>query len=284
MVVYNNIKKFMVDEEYKKQSIEYMAKIVISIVILIVFYIIALIVKKRLSITIDHNKNIEDKKIVYNLIADIVFYIIMILGIFVALVNLGFQLSTLLVVFGSIGLALALAIQSTITQIVSGILILYLDYYNINDIIEINGLVGYVNDFNLLNTTILDTSNITNIVPNNTFISGKFTNYTKNKVIFSTVNLGISANNSIDYNILMSNIKNALMNEAKYIVDRNSVIINIKDFEQPGTTLLIKYKINSKDFYKAQYDTRLIVRNLLAKDSVLLLDNSYIQLSDGMNS
>ena len=167
----------------------------------------------------------------------------MIFGLFIALVNLGFQISTILVVFGSVGLALALAIQSTITQIVSGILILYLDYYNINDIVEINGLVGYVNNFNLLNTTILDNANVPNIIPNNTFISGKFTNYMKNKTIDSMVFLGISANNNIDYNILISNIKNTLIKEAKYIIDKNSVAVFIKDFEQPGTTLLIKYKI-----------------------------------------
>ena len=283
-MVYNNIKKFIVDEEYKKKSIEFLTKIITSIIIFIFFYIIALIVKNRLSVTINHDKNIEDKKILYNLIAQLIFYVIMIFGLFIALVNLGFQISTILVVFGSVGLALALAIQSTITQIVSGILILYLDYYNINDIVEINGLVGYVNNFNLLNTTILDNANVPNIIPNNTFISGKFTNYMKNKTIDSMVFLGISANNNIDYNILISNIKNTLIKEAKYIIDKNSVAVFIKDFEQPGTTLLIKYKINSKDFYKAQYDTRLIVRNLLAKDNVLLLDHSYFQQSGSSNS
>ena len=120
------------------------------------------------------DKNEVKNKILYEFIGHLLFVVFVITGIIISLLHIGFNLSTILVCLGSVGLAIALSLQSAITQIVSSIFILFFNLFTINDIVEINGFRGYVKDFNLFKTTISDLSETIVIVPNNNFLTNTF--------------------------------------------------------------------------------------------------------------
>lgn len=257
----------------KKNMINYSIKISISIIIILVFYLISKIIHNQL---IKEMEKSGKKKIAYELFVKILDKVILITGILIALVNLGFQLNTLLVILGSLGLAIALAIQGITGQFASGIIILFMNYFDINDIIQVNDSIGYVKDFNFLNTTINTPGKIEIKIPNNLITSSFFTNITKNETINCMIDLSLSANNSIDYSILISNIKNGIKYESKYIYDKENINVYITDFASSGTKLSIRFPIKSIDFFSAQFDARIIIRSILSKDSIVLLDNSYV--------
>ena len=265
-------------EDIKKiDYISYLSKGGISIAIIIVFYIIALIVEKRFINLIEKEnaQNKMDNQILYRLLANLFYYVIIIIGIIIALVNIGFSLNTLLIFVGSVGLAIALAIQGTVTQIVSGITILFFKYFNVGDLIEINSTMGYVDNFNLLNTTIIDPRNVKIVIPNNTITSGTFVNYYNKETIYSQFFITLSNNNNIHYETLINNIKKTLISDCKYVIDKDKVFVFITDTSEPGTKMVIKFLIKNSDFYDALFASQEIVRNLLANDNVLLLDNNY---------
>jgi small-conductance mechanosensitive channel len=185
---------------------------------------------------------------------------------------------------GSIGIAIALAIQSSITQIISGFFILLLNLYNINDIIEINGVKGFVRDFSLFNTTISNLTDINTIIPNNSFLSNSFINYTKTKTIKYTFTIAISANNSIDYNILMDNLKEKISILSKYCIDKTGIVVSIDELSASGTILRLKVPINSMELFNADMELKQIVRTVLVDDNVLLLDNSYVSSDIGTSN
>ena len=272
-------KIILINEEFKNKAKNYGYKIIVSIIIIIITLIIANIVKNiilnKLIEKEMNNKN-NNKKIFYTLFSKIVYYIIIFIGIVIALINLGYQLSTIFIVLGSIGFAIALAIQGSITQIISGIIILLFEYYDIGDLILCNGIIGYITDFNLLTTTLRDQAGIKIIVPNSTFTTSPFTNYNTNKDVLFKLFLTLSSNNKINFDILFNNIKNAIMNESKYVTNKNGVYITIFDIQGSGTVICVNVPIKSIDYINAGNDARLIVRRVLSDDNVLLLDNSYV--------
>lgn len=168
--------------------------ILISIIIFIIFYSIAeyyksLIIHPKTELTkseleLKQEISISGSDLIYNQLSWLVYYSILIFGILVSLVNLGFNVITIITLLSSIGLALALALQDTIKNIISGIYIGINKLFNIGDIISLkllgntNSTYGKIIDFNLYYTTILDSNNIISIIPNSIIESNILTNIT----------------------------------------------------------------------------------------------------------
>lgn len=272
----NNIQKL--HNMIKNNAINYL----IAFIIFIVFYIIAKLIKMK-YISYKDDKEIKNK-IFFEFIGNLLFYVIVIIGLIIALLHVGFSLSTVLVCLGSIGLAIALSLQTAITQLISGIFILFFNLFNINDIVEINDTKGYVKDFTLFKTTISDLSDIEIVIPNNNFLTNTYINYTKNKTIKYTFTVAISANNKIDYNILISNLKNKIISTSKYCIDKNNIIVAIDEIGTSGTKITLKVPINSIEMFYADIELKQIVRTVMADDNVLLLDNSYVSSDIGTSN
>ena len=151
----------------KEKIITSIVNIFFAIIIFLFFYTIAKISLKNIE-KINFNKSNEKNnnlkipkpnkqdnenfsKIHRKFIAELVFYIIIIIGIFFALSRIGFNVSSLLVILGTIGFAIAFGLQNLIQQIISGINILIFKYFNLGDLIKVKSDIGYVKQFNLIN-------------------------------------------------------------------------------------------------------------------------------------
>lgn len=263
---------------YKNSAVKYSIKLFFGILILIISYLIAKFVNHKFKNAIieDNSKNNSTKKkmIIYNFIADLLYYAIIIIGVILFLLIFGIQLNTILVVLGSIGIAIALAIQGTIKEIICGLTILVFNYYNIGDLIEVNSVKYYVRTFNLFNTTFNDMFGVKIIVPNSIISTSVVRIITGNKTIYTDIFVSISANNSFNYTSLFNSIKNEILEKSEYVQD-NKVLIELLDMSTFGTKIWIRVLINSVDYYNAKLGTNLIVRNLLERYNILLLDESY---------
>jgi small conductance mechanosensitive channel len=275
-----------INNDFKKKINDIWYKVIVFIVTIIITVIIAKIVKSRIVNTIvEKNDNENRNKILYTVLGSLFYYFIIFVGLVIALNQLGYQLSSILIVLGSVGLAIALAIQNTIVQVVSGFLILFFGYFNIGDLIMCNGATGFVSNFNLLGTTLKDPAGIMIILPNSSFTSSTFTNYTINKDIVVKVNFTLSANNNINFDILINNIKNSIINNSKYLTNKDGVVAGIDDNTlEIGTKIFVKFPIKSKDYLPAGADARMIVRKLLVDDNVKVVDYYYGSFNSSNNS
>jgi small conductance mechanosensitive channel len=251
-------------------------KYIQSVIIFIIFYIIA--IKTYNSIIKKINEKQENKiKISYDFFASFIFYFILLIGLFFSLLNADVDTNSIMVILGSSGIAIALALQNSITQVINGLIILYFNYYELNDIIEVGDYLGTVVGFTLLNTTIkTHENNINIIIPNSEIVSKVVYNYTKTPQIINSVSVSISSNNNIDFIKLIENIKVDLRTKCKYIIDKNNIMVDISDISESGTKIDIRFEINSHDYIESQYNVRLLVRNLLSQKHIKLLDNAYM--------
>lgn len=278
-----NLKSFFESfvSDAKTSAIKHVPPIIKSIAIIIVAFIIAAIVKKYiLNLSKDYDSRPNNDKILYDLLSTISYYVIIIIGFFMALVNLGFNIGSVLVIFGSIGLAIALSIQNTIAQMVSGMVIVSFKYFNLGDLIEVNGIMGFVDRFNLFNTSLSLPTGEKVVIPNNTITNNGFKNYFEKDQIYADIFIKISNNNKTNYDELCEHIKTAMLSKSKYI-QNSTITVTINDISEPGTKIRVRILINSRDYYAATTQTRQIVRTLLTDENILLLDNYYINNQSG---
>jgi len=204
-----------------------------------------------------------------------VFYILILIGVIFAFTKIGLNINTFLVILGTIGFGLAFGLQNLIQQIISGITILLFQYFNLGDLIEINANIGYVKKFNLLNTTIITSSGEIIIIPNNLITTESLINYTKNDKIYVLVKVSISSNNRINFPELLQKLREQVK-LSNFIIDKNEVSSLILDISGVGTTIAVRAKIESSNFFSAQSNIRLIIRQTLEDEDVKLLDNYYL--------
>ncbi len=115
-----------------------------------------------------------------SIIARTSFIIIVIIGFFIALgiLDLDKVLTSVLAGAGVIGLAIGLALQGTLNNTFSGVILSFLPNIQIGDWIETNGYAGRVVDINLRSVTILESDNNYVLIPNSKIIESPFKNFT----------------------------------------------------------------------------------------------------------
>ena len=102
--------------------------------------------------------------------------IVLIIGIVVALGALGLNIGPLVAAIGAAGLVIGLALQGTLSNFASGILILVYRPFDVGDAVKVGGVSGKVEAMNLVQTTILTWDNQIQFVPNNEIWDSVITN------------------------------------------------------------------------------------------------------------
>jgi len=97
-----------------------------------------------------------------------------------ALNQAGIQTASFIAVLGTAGLAIGLALQGSLANFASGMLIIISRPFQINDVIEGAGAKGTVQEINIL-TTKLRTDDRIIIIPNAKLTSDNIHNYTANR-------------------------------------------------------------------------------------------------------
>ena len=107
---------------------------------------------------------------------------VFLMGVLVALSTLEINLGPLLAFIGAAGFVVAFALQHTLSNFASGIMIMLYRPFDVNDIVEVAGVSGKVVSLNLVTTTITTFDNKHMVVPNNDIWGNIITNATASKV------------------------------------------------------------------------------------------------------
>ncbi len=148
----------------------------VAVLVMVIFYFIAKGLKK-FSYKILFRKIADES--VKQMLSKIVSAVIILIGFFVALgvMQLDKVLTSVLAGAGVVGLAIGLALQGTLSNTFSGLMLSFLPKVRIGDFIDAQGKTGYVDEINLRNVTIRQTDNEYVVIPNSVFIENPFTNY-----------------------------------------------------------------------------------------------------------
>lgn len=106
-------------------------------------------------------------------------YAVWIIGAFIGLSYLGFNMTSFAMLGGAIGVGVGFGLQNIISNFVSGIIILIEKIIKVGDFVDLqSGVIGKVAEINLRYTRITTTDLIDIIVPNSELITGRVVNWT----------------------------------------------------------------------------------------------------------
>lgn len=217
-------------------------------------------------------KQIHKTKILFIIIGQIAYYAIMGFATLTVLKLLGIEATSLIALLGATGFTVGLALQGTLSDISSGVLLGVFQTYTIGDLIEVNGVKGRVKDFNLTRTilTDMDTNSLIT-VPNRVISESTITNYTKSE--HCKVNFAINVSNKYeDFEQLITRLKAEIAKFPGVLDTPDPPVVGVSDMGNVGTMITTKFTINCSNFPAIVLPIQTRIRQFLTDQKVPLVD------------
>jgi len=115
---------------------------------------------------------------VANSASTMTYYLLLMLGLMVALAAAGFEVSQLALVLGALSVGIGFGLQTVVNNFVSGLILMFERPIQPGDTVELSGTVGTVRDIGMRATTFTTFEGADVVVPNGMLLSEKLINWT----------------------------------------------------------------------------------------------------------
>jgi small conductance mechanosensitive channel len=136
------------------------------VVIVLITFKLAGIAQRLVSAGL-HREQVKLSQLLQRMIISTTRGVVVAIGLLVALSQLGISLGPLLAGLGIAGFVIGFALQDTLSNFASGLMILFYRPFDVGDVIEAGGAFGRVSAMSLVNTTVLTLDHQTLVLPNN---------------------------------------------------------------------------------------------------------------------
>ena len=183
-------------------------------------------------------------------ITQIINYTLLVGLILICLNQIGVPTTSFVAAFGAFGLGIGLALQSNLSNLASGLLILIFKPFRAGHVIQVGDTIGSVKSIQFM-YTIITTKDQRNVyIPNSILTSQAITNiaYTNERVIPFVFDIGYNNNHHEAIKIL----KNIFAAD-KRVLNPKNMEIGISEFGDNSVRIAAYARVKSKDFLDVQY-------------------------------
>ncbi len=171
--------------------------------------------------------------------------------VYVAATIVGVNATALSAVFGSVGLAIGLALQGSLSNFAGGLMILTFRPFKIGDYIESGVNIGTVTEIGIFYTTVLTPDNKTRIIPNGQLSNTPVTNYSRQKIRRIDFEFTTPAAANVDTVI---NILCTTAIEHSLVLDSPAPFASVQKHIPTATTFTLQAWVKSDDYNTAYFD------------------------------
>ncbi len=178
-------------------------------------------------------------------LASVAYYLVMAMVVIASLSMAGIPTTSLVAVFGATGLAVALAMQGTLSNISAGVMLLVYRPFKVGDYVEAGGTAGNVSAIGLFYTLLTTHDNIQITVPNSVIYGSTVTNYSANDTRRGDIVVGISYDDDIA--LAVKTIDDLLSGDARVLRDPEPVVA-VSALGDSSVDILVRYWSKREDY------------------------------------
>ncbi len=237
-------------EELTSLIITHGLNLIGAVVILIIGYIFAGWSSKKVKKGAEKSGKFDDT--LAPIFGKTVKIVVMILTILLVLGQFGVQTASIIAVLGAAGLAVGLALQGTLSNVASGMMLLILRPFTIGDAVNIGGTFGVIDEIGLFTTDMHSFDNIGIVMPNSRVWGSEIQNLSKFKTRRVDMEFGISYSDDMDKAISL--IKEVLSEDERILAEPeplvavsalgdSSVVIRVRPWTETKNAWPLRYHI-----------------------------------------
>ena len=236
-------------------TIEYGVDIVGAIVLLIIGWTVAGWARRGVRHALERVPRMDET--LKPFLAKLVWYVIMAFVLVAVLSQFGVQTTSVIAILGAAGLAIGLALQGTLANVASGVMLLFLRPFNIGDYVDAGGIAGTVVEIGLFNTEIKTRKGLCLIVPNKIIWESPITNFSRNPTrrfdITVSISYGDDVNGATD--LLMG-----LLTGDERILDDPEPLAVVEELGDSAVIINLRAWTRAEDFWAAVWDLKKAIK------------------------
>lgn len=189
--------------------------------------------------------------IVVNFIKNIIYGILMVVVIIAALGQVGIETTSFIAVIGAAGLAIGLALQGSLSNFASGVLIISLRPFKSGDFIEAGGVAGVVEEIKLFSTFIRSGDNKQIIIPNSSVVGSAITNYSTKPTRRVDLVIGVSYDADIKK---AKEVLTEVTTNNKSVLQDPAPVIAVSELADNSVNFVVRPWVNSSDYWPTYFE------------------------------
>jgi len=196
-------------------------------------------------------------------------YIIFAVSVVTVIGLFGIPMASMLAILGAAGLAIGLALQGTLSNVASGVMLLILRPFNVGDYIEFGGFSGTVESLGLFGTELAAADNVYIFAPNSKIWGTEIKNFSRNPLRQQDITVKIDAGADIDhaFSVLRALIESEdriLKTEGKQPKLLTSAI------SESGNTIILRMWSRTADYWSLKWDMTKALKETLEREGIAL--------------
>jgi small conductance mechanosensitive channel len=231
-------------------------KLILIVGILYVFLFARRLVRAGLEKAIEAS-NLNLSQLAHRMIVSTVSNLVLIFGLLIALSQMGIRLGPLLAGLGIAGFIVGFALQDTLSNFASGIMILLYRPYDVGDLIDVAGVFGTVNKMSLVSTSISTLDNQMIVVPNNKIWGDVIKNVTAQNRRRVDMVFGIAYNDDINK---AEEILNDILKSHDKILDHPEPMVRLHTLGESSVDFVVRPWVNVDDYWDVYWDVTKTVK------------------------
>lgn len=169
----------------------------------------------------------------------------------IALSHLGIQTTSFIAILGAAGLAIALALQGSLSNFASGVLIIIFRPFKAGDMVDVAGISGVVERIDIFQTIFKTGDNKKIIVPNSQITGGPIINYSAEPRRRIDLVIGISYDS--DLRLAKQILHDILSNDPRVLKDPASVVA-VSALADSAVQLVVRPWVQAADYWPVYWD------------------------------
>jgi small conductance mechanosensitive channel len=241
-------------EKLKLEAVSLLMQLGMALIIWMVGMFIIKKLERLLELAMEKKKVDSSLKSFTSSLFSSAMYLILVI---IVISTLGFQTSSLVAIIGAAGLAIGLALQGSLSNFASGILIIIFRPFGVGDFVEAGSFKGTVKEIQIF-STIMDTpDNKRIIIPNSQLSNNAIINYTKNDI--RRVDFVFSVSYDDNLKIAREIITNILSSHEKVLKDKD-IFVKISEYADSSINFAGRVWVKKEDYWDVYFDVMEIMK------------------------
>jgi len=225
-------------------------QVLVFLVIVVAFFFLARVVRRVVRKAVS-SARLRLSQLMQRIIVSTAGNAVIILGLLVALSQLGFSLGPILAGLGIVGFIVGFALQDTLANFAAGMMILVYRPFDVGDFVEAAGVFGKVNAMNLVSTTFLTIDNQTLVVPNGKIWGDVIKNVTAQTMRRVDMVFGVSYRDDIPHT---EKVLREIVDEHPKVLDDPEPMIKLYKLGDSSVDFLVRPWVKTDDYWDVFWD------------------------------
>jgi len=207
----------------------------------------------------------EIDKTLESFVCNLVRMVLLTFVIIASVSALGIQTTSFIAVVGAAGLAIGLALQGSLSNFASGVLIVLFRPYKVGDWVEAAGVAGTIVEVQILTTVFKTGDNKSIIVPNSQVMNSIIINYSANDQRRVDMVVGVSYDDDLDK--VRATLEDLIAANDR-ILDDPACTIAVAELAASSVNFIVRPWVKSGDYSGVKFDLTEAIKKRFDKEGI----------------